>query len=74
MNYIVLEGVSLYLFMVLTFLLLLISVGSLICAIISDKRGFILENLLSRKNYEIKNLIKENLMLRIKCGEFDIEE
>lgn len=74
MDYIVLEGISLCLFFVFLILLLLCSIGSLICAVLSDKRGFINKLLLSRKNEEIKNLIKENFVLKLKCGEFDIDE
>ncbi len=74
MNYIVLEGVSLYLVWSLIIILLLICLCCLICVVLSDKRLFILENLLSRKNEEIKSLNRENLMYKIKCGELDINE
>lgn len=74
MNYIVLEGVSLYLVLTLIIVLLLICLCCLICVILSDKRAFVLENLLSRRNAEIKNLNRENLMFKIKCGELDIDE
>ncbi len=74
MNYIVLEGFSLYLFLVLVLILLIISLCCLICVVLSDKRLFILNNLLSRKNREIKELNRENLILKIKCGELDIDE
>lgn len=74
MNYIVLEGISLYLFLIMTMLLLLISAGCLICVVLLDKRGFFLNILLSRKNDEIKNLVKENFVLRLKSGELDIDE
>lgn len=74
MNYIVLEGLSLYLFLLLVILLLLISVGSLICTILLDKHMFILEKLLYKENGKVKNLLKENFILKLKYGEFDIDE
>ncbi len=74
MNYVVLEGGSLYLVLALMILLLLIALCALVCAMLSDKRGFFLKNLLTSKNCEIKYLTRENLMLKIKCGEFDIDE
>ena len=74
MNYIVLEGLSLYVFLVVIILILVISIGSIICAILSDKRLFVLENLLLTQNEKVRNLIKENFILRLKCGEFEIDE
>lgn len=74
MNYIVLEGLSLYLFLFLVILLLLISVGSLICAILLDKHMFIIENSLLRESNKVKNLLKENFILKLKYGELDIDE
>lgn len=74
MNYIVLEGVSLYLVLALIIILLLICLCCLICVMLSDKRVFLLENLLLRKIDEIKSLNRKNLMLKIKCGELDIDE
>lgn len=74
MNYIVLEGLSLYVFLVVIILILVISIGSIICAILSDKRLFVLENLLLTQNEKVRTLIKENFILRLKCGEFEIDE
>ena len=74
MNYIVLEGVALRLVLAMIILMLLISIGCLICVILSDKRVFILENLLSREREKVNNLIKENFILKFKSGEFDIDE
>lgn len=74
MNYIVLEGFSLYLFLALVLILLIISVCCLICVVLSDKRLFILNDLLSRKNREIIELNRENLILKIKSGELYIDE
>lgn len=74
MNYIVLEGVSLYLFLMLVILLLLISLGSVICMMLLDKRNFVLGNLLSEEINKVRLLIKENFVLKLKCGEFDFDE
>ena len=74
MNYIVLEGVSLYLFLALVLFLLIISLCCLVCVVLSDKRLFILNNVLSSKNIEIIKLNRENLILKIRCGELDIDE
>ena len=74
MNYIVLEGISLYLFLALVILLVLISIVSLICAVLSDRHNFVLGNLLLRENNKVRNLIKENFVLKLKCGEFGVDE
>ena len=74
MNYIVLEGVSLYMFLALVLFLLIISLFCLVCVVLYDKRLFILNNILSSKNIEIIKLNRENLILKIRCGELDIDE
>lgn len=74
MNYIVLEGVSLYMFLALVLFLLIISLCCLVCVVLSDKRLFILNNILSSKNIEIIKLNRENLILKIRCGELEIDE
>ena len=74
MNYIVLEGLSLYLVIVLMILLLIVSLGCLMCLIILDRKNFYLEELILRKDRKIKKLIQDNFILRIKCGELDIDE
>lgn len=74
MSYIVLEGVSLCLVLIMIVLLLVISIGCVICAILSDKRGFILEDLLLVENEKVRKLTKENFVLKLRCGEFDIDE
>lgn len=74
MNYIVLEGASLYLFLTLVILMLLISIGCLLCAVLSDRRNFILGNLLMQENNKVRTLAKENFVLKLKHGEFDVDE
>lgn len=74
MNYIVLEGISLYIFLVVTFFLLVTAVVSLICAMVSDRHRFCLETVIDRKNNEIGYLVRENLVLKIKCGDLEIDD
>ena len=74
MNYIVLEGISLYLVLVLTVLLLAISTISLICTVLSDKRIHILETLLYKESEKVKYLSKKIFVLQIKNGDIDIDE
>lgn len=70
MNYIVLEGVSLYLFLLLVILLLLISLGCLICAILADKRCSTINNLIKERNY----WYRQDFNNKLKRGEIDIDE
>ena len=74
MNYIVLEGASLYLVVALVIILIILCLSCLAYVILCDKKNFTLENLVAVKNEEIKDLNRLNLMLKIKCGEFDIDE
>ena len=74
MNYVVLEGISLYLVLIMIVLILAISIGCVICVILSDKRGFVLENLLIKERKKVCVLVKENFVLKLKCGEFEIDE
>ncbi len=74
MDYIVLEGISLYVFLVLIMLLLIISLVSLICAVLTDRRNFILENLIQREKSQKSKLVKENFILKLKHGELNIDE
>lgn len=74
MEYIVLEGVTLYIIVALIALLLLITFGSLICVVLLDKSKFTVTNLLLRENEKVKILLKENFVLRLRCREFNIDE
>lgn len=74
MNYIVLEGLTLYSFLILVVLLLIIATVSLICVVLSDKRNFVLCSLLSRENSRVRNLLKENFVLKLKYGELNVDE
>lgn len=74
MSYIVLEGISIYIFLILIILLLIISLLCLICAVLSDKRNFVLGNLLSQENKKVNLLQRENFILKLKSGEFEVDE
>ncbi len=74
MNYIVLEGIGLYIVLIMILLLLVITVGCIICLILSDNRRLILEDLLLDENEKVRDLSKQNFLLKLKCGEFDIDE
>ncbi|MBQ2934379.1 MAG: OadG family protein [Clostridia bacterium] len=73
MNYIILEGTGLYLFLVLVILMFLISLFSLICSAISEKCNSNLNELLSEEKEKVKSLVRENFRLKLKYGEFDNE-
>ncbi len=74
MNCIVLEGFSLYVTLILILLLVLISLGSLCCAIFADRRNFVMRCVIKKLIIENKLLNKANIILKIKYGEFDINE
>lgn len=74
MNCIILEGIMLYIFVAIVIALLLISLGCIFYAILSDKREYFLIDLLSREKEKVKKLSKQNFILKIKCGELYIDE
>lgn len=69
MNYILLEGAALKIFIVLIFLLVLISVLCLTYTILCDKKNYALNIELDTEKRRVKMLQVENLKLRIKNGE-----
>ena len=74
MNYIVLEGSSLYFSLVLVFLLVLLSIGCLLYAILADKRNFANSEMLKREMEKNQILIRANMKLKLKYGEFDRDD
>ena len=74
MNYIVLEGFSLYFSLVLVFLLVLLSIGCLLYAILADKRNFANSEMLKREMEKNQILIRANMKLILKYGEFDRDD
>ena len=74
MNYIVLEGFPLYLTLILIFVLVLISLGCLICVILADRRCFLMRCTIKRLVAENKMLNKANMALKLKRGELDTDE
>ncbi len=74
MNYIVLEGFSLYITLILILLLVLISFGCLICVIFADRRSFLMRCLIKKLAVENKLLNKANLTMKLKYGELETDE
>ena len=72
MNCIVLEGVTLYIFLILVVLLMMVAVISLVCSIVGDKRNFAITNLFLQEQETVRRLARENFILKIRCGEFEI--
>lgn len=71
MNFIILEGMSLYLFLILLALMLLICLGSLVCTILADKKIHLLNNLLKTEEQKVAYLNQENLKIKLKYGELE---
>lgn len=74
MNCVILEGISLYLALILIVLLMAISFVSLVCTILSDKRIFMLETLLYKESEKVKYLMKRIFVLQLRNGEIDIDD
>lgn len=74
MNLIILEGMNLCLFLILLGLMMLISIGSLICAMIADKKIILLNSLLIKEKENVRFLNKENLKFKLKYGELEQDE
>lgn len=74
MNCIILEGVVLYIFIAIVIALMLISLGCICYAILYDRRESVLINMLSIEKEKVRKLTKQNFILKIKSGEFDINE
>ena len=74
MNYIVLEGFSLYITLILILILVLISFSCLICVIFADRRSFLMRCMIKRLTAENKLLNKANLSLKLRYGELETDE
>ena len=74
MNCFVLEGIALYVFLIAVVLLLIISLLCMTKLLMASKRNFALVNLLINEKHKVKNLARENFVLKIKCGEFEFDE
>ncbi len=73
-NYILLEGACLKIFIALIFLLLFICILCLLYTIWCDKKNYALNIKLDTEKQHIKMLQVENLKLRIKNGELNVDE
>lgn len=74
MNYIVLEGFSIYLIVILLILLVSISFACIICAVNADRRLFYLNEMLKTTEEKTELLNKENFRLKLKYGELNSNE
>ena len=74
MNYFVLEGIGLCALYAVLFLFAMVSIGSIVCVIITDRRNMALEQLLSNEVKKVRILYRENFLLRLKNGEIDFDE
>lgn len=74
MSYIVLEGISLYIFLLLIILLVLISFVCIAYATLSEIKNNRLADILQKETKKVKKLFKENFILKLKCGEFNTDD
>lgn len=74
MNYIVLEGFWLYLFLILTLGLVMISFLCVVYAAFADKRNFLMRESLKKLTVKNRLLTKANMRLKLKCGELDTDD
>ncbi len=73
MNCIILEGIGLWIAVILVVLLLTVLLVSLLCVVWSDKKITSLEAQLRNKDIKLSLLLRKNFLLKLKCGEFDID-
>ncbi len=74
MNCIVLEGVSIYLTVILLVLIISISFACIICAVNADRRLFTVNEMLKTEREKNEILNKENFRLKLKYGELNCDE
>lgn len=74
MNYIVLEGMALYALYMALVLFALVAIGGIVCALVTERRNFLLEEKLLKEKGKVRFLYKENFILKLKCGEIDFDE
>ncbi len=73
MNCIILEGIGLWIAVILVVLLLTVLLVSLLCVVWSDKKITLLEAQLRNKDIKLSLLLRKNFLLNLKYGEFDID-
>ena len=71
MNCIILEGIGLWIAVILVVLLLTVLLVSLLCVVWSDKKITSLEAQLRNKDIKLSLLLRKNFLLNLKYGEFD---
>lgn len=73
MNCIILEGIGLWIAVILVVLLLTVLLVSLLCVVWSNKKITSLEAQLRNKDIKLSLLLRKNFLLNLKYGEFDID-
>ena len=73
MNCIILEGIGLWIAVILVVLLLTVLLVSLLCVVWSDKKITSLAAQLRNKDIKLSLLLRKNFLLNLKYGEFDID-
>ena len=73
MNCIILEGIGLWIAVILVVLLLTVLLVSLLCVVWSNKKITSLEAQLRNKDMKLSLLLRKNFLLNLKYGEFDID-
>lgn len=73
MNCIILEGIGLWIAVILVVLLLTVLLVSLLCVVWADKKITELETQLRNKDIKLNLLLRKNFLLNLKYGEFDID-
>lgn len=74
MNLIILEGPRLYWFLALILLTFIILFTTLMVAIVMARRNMYFERVILNEKKEISNLKRENFILKLKCGDFEIDD
>lgn len=73
-NYIILEGIEMYVFLFLIIVLTLIGLIGLIAAINSDNKAAKLKDQLYEEREKAISLNRDNMRLKLKCGELKVGE
>ena len=73
-NYIILEGIEMYVFLFLILALTLIGLIGLIAAINSDDKADKLKDKLYEEREKTIALNRDNMRLKLKCGELKVGE
>ena len=73
-NCLVLEGIHLYVFFILQLIITIIGISGLCCSISSDKKSEKIKRELRQTRERLIMSNRENLRLKLKCGELKVGE